>query len=98
MGVQFGGKEHEDAIAKILKAAKAAGKIAAIFCQCLLFSYLRGADHRMTGTSGVQAKARLEQGFDMVSICTDVSAITNEMDRQLAATLGVEPGAARSAY
>lgn len=33
MQVQFGGKEHEDAIAKILAAAKAAGKIAAIFCK-----------------------------------------------------------------
>lgn len=33
MQVEFGGKEHEAAIAKILAAAKAAGKIAAIFCE-----------------------------------------------------------------
>jgi 4-hydroxy-2-oxoheptanedioate aldolase len=32
MNVEFGGEEHEAAIAKILAAAKAAGKIAAIFC------------------------------------------------------------------
>jgi 4-hydroxy-2-oxoheptanedioate aldolase len=33
MQVEFGGEEHEAAIAKILAAAKAAGKIAAIFCK-----------------------------------------------------------------
>ena len=33
MQVQFGGEEHEAAIAKTLKAAKAAGKTAAIFCE-----------------------------------------------------------------
>ena len=32
MQVEFGGKEHEAAIAKILAAAKAANKTAAIFC------------------------------------------------------------------
>ncbi|WWD09543.1 hypothetical protein V865_007670 [Kwoniella europaea PYCC6329] len=32
MNVQFGGEEHEAAIAKTLKAAHAAGKVAAIFC------------------------------------------------------------------
>jgi len=33
MGVEFGGPEHEAAIAKILAACKKAGKVAAIFCQ-----------------------------------------------------------------
>jgi 2-keto-3-deoxy-L-rhamnonate aldolase RhmA len=33
LNVEFGGEEHEAAIAKILKAAKSAGKIAAIFCK-----------------------------------------------------------------
>ena len=32
MKVQFGGPEHEGAIARTLKACKSAGKIAAIFC------------------------------------------------------------------
>jgi hypothetical protein len=32
MGVEFGSQEHEDAIARILAAAKSAGKLAAIFC------------------------------------------------------------------
>ncbi|ORX35939.1 Pyruvate/Phosphoenolpyruvate kinase-like domain-containing protein [Kockovaella imperatae] len=81
LGVEFGGKEHEAAIAKILKAAKDAGKYAAIFC-----------------SSGAQSKMRLEQGFDMVSICTDVGAIAAEFDRQLAATHGVEMGKGRSVY
>jgi 4-hydroxy-2-oxoheptanedioate aldolase len=35
MNVQFGGEEHEAAIQKTLKAAKSAGKIAAIFCRSL---------------------------------------------------------------
>ena len=35
MNVQFGGEEHEAAIAKVLKAAHAANKTAAIFCECL---------------------------------------------------------------
>ena len=35
MQVEFGGKEHEAAIAKILAAAKAANKTAAIFCKAL---------------------------------------------------------------
>ncbi len=32
MDVEFGGKEHEEAIAKVLKTVHAAGKKAAIFC------------------------------------------------------------------
>lgn len=32
MDVEFGGKEHNDAVAKVLKATHAAGKKAAIFC------------------------------------------------------------------
>ena len=50
------------------------------------------------GTSGEQSKKRLAQGFDMVSICTDVGAIAAEFDRQLAATHGVEMGKGRSVY
>lgn len=34
MNVQFGSDEHEAAIQKTLKAAKSAGKTAAIFCEC----------------------------------------------------------------
>ena len=37
MNVEFGGKEHEDAIAKVLAAAHSAGKTAAIFCESLRF-------------------------------------------------------------
>lgn len=33
MGVERGGEEHEAAIARILKAAKGAGKTAAFFCK-----------------------------------------------------------------
>ncbi|KAF7558163.1 hypothetical protein G7Z17_g100 [Cylindrodendrum hubeiense] len=58
MGVVRGGEEHEAAIQATLKAAKTAGKKAAIFC-----------------SNGSQALTRAEQGFDMVSIITDLGAI-----------------------
>lgn len=52
MQVEFGGKEHEEAIAKILAAAKAANKVAAIFCtsrpsplcSLLIVTTVRGTD------------------------------------------------------
>ena len=81
MKTPFGSEDHEAAIQKILAAAKAAGKVAAIFC-----------------TSGAQAKTRLEQGFNMVSLCTDVGSLAAEFDRQLAAVKGVEMGKGRSTY
>lgn len=34
MNVEFGGEKHESAIAKVLKATKAAGKYASIFVRC----------------------------------------------------------------
>jgi hypothetical protein len=40
MQVVHGGEEHEAAIEKTRKAAKAAGKIAAIFCACATDSCL----------------------------------------------------------
>lgn len=40
MGVERGGEEHEAAIARILKAAKGAGKTAAFFCEWTLTSSL----------------------------------------------------------
>lgn len=51
-----------------------------------------------TGTSGVQAKQRLEQGFNMVSIITDVAAVTNSFQKELADVKGVAAGAGRSGY
>lgn len=36
MDIKFGGDEHEAAIARVLKAAKANGKTASIFCKSLL--------------------------------------------------------------
>jgi 4-hydroxy-2-oxoheptanedioate aldolase len=71
MGVVRGGEEHEAAIQRILKAAKAAGKKAAIFC-----------------TDGAQARARAEQGFDMVSVITDQGAMGDAMVRTLTAAQG----------
>jgi 4-hydroxy-2-oxoheptanedioate aldolase len=102
MNVQFGSDEHEAAIQKTLKAAKSAGKTAAIFCECHTDFGLCACGcvwlWLCTGSNGAQAKERLAQGFDMVSITTDVGSVAAEFDRQLAATLGVEVGQARSAY
>ncbi|KAK1225983.1 hypothetical protein PQX77_000684 [Marasmius sp. AFHP31] len=60
MGVEFGGKEHEDAISKILAACKKHKKYAAIFC-----------------LNGDQAAERFAQGFDMVSVTTDIDTLTD---------------------
>ena len=102
LDVQFGGEKHEAAIQKTLKAAKAAGKTAAIFCTIHLkdseAQLVRGDWADFSGTSGAQAKMRLEQGFDMVSVYTDVGAIATEFERQLAAVKGVEIGKGRTGY
>lgn len=50
------------------------------------------------GTSGAQAKQRLDQGFDMVSIITDVAAVSNSFQRELADVKGVAAGAGRAGY
>lgn len=66
MNVPFGGDEHEAAIARVLDAAHAAGKTAAIFCP-----------------DGDVAAKRLEQGFDMVSVATDIGVIVSGMKAEL---------------
>lgn len=71
MNVPFGSQEHQDAIARILKAAHDNGKTAAIFC-----------------SNGEQARQRLEQGFDMVSIHTDIGVIVQGMTRELGIATG----------
>ncbi|KAL1888792.1 hypothetical protein Sste5346_009346 [Sporothrix stenoceras] len=84
MGVVRGGDEHEAAIQKVLKACKANGKKAAIFC-----------------TSGEQASQRAAQGFDLVSVITDVGALGEVMTQQLGVANGtVKPagGPVRDGY
>lgn len=39
-------------------------------------------------TNGEQAATRLQQGFDMVSVSTDIGALVGEMTRQLALATG----------
>ncbi|GAA6016252.1 hypothetical protein JCM8202_005537 [Rhodotorula sphaerocarpa] len=68
LNVKFGGEEHESAIASILRATKAAGKYAGIFC-----------------LSGEQARKRLDEGFDMVSVATDTASLTRDLTLQLEA-------------
>jgi hypothetical protein len=65
MQVEFGGKEHEAAIAKILAAAKAANKTAAIFCtsKSSLFSHTR-LTHRYIRCPGKEeAGSGIQHGF-----------------------------------
>lgn len=85
------GPEHEAAIQRILKAAHAAGKTAAIFCEpCLLLKHSSPAD--AIGTEGAEAKVRLEQGFDMVSITTDIGTISKGIMQETAAVSGGKAG------
>ncbi|KAL4878155.1 Pyruvate/Phosphoenolpyruvate kinase-like domain-containing protein [Aspergillus karnatakaensis] len=82
MGVQRGGKEHEDAIKRILKATHDAGKKAAIF-----------------SSDGVDAQKRVEQGFDLVSITTDVAVLGSGFLRELGVASGqIEGGKPRDGY
>lgn len=39
MGVEFGGEEHEEAIAKVLAACQKAGKAAGIYCACPMLPF-----------------------------------------------------------
>jgi 4-hydroxy-2-oxoheptanedioate aldolase len=80
MGVEFGGKEHEAAIAHILDAAHAARKTAAIFCArtsvfLLIVQHVLIVNLVRTGLDGAQAASRYKQGFDMVSIATDIDTL-----------------------
>ncbi|KAJ5104689.1 2,4-dihydroxyhept-2-ene-1,7-dioic acid aldolase [Penicillium alfredii] len=82
MGVQRGGDEHEAAIKRILAAARAAGKKAAIFC-----------------TDGVDARTRAEQGFDMISVNTDVGVLRTGMLSELKTASGqTVEGGSRGGY
>jgi hypothetical protein len=45
-------------------------------------------DAKHTGSSGEIAKKRLDQGFDMVSICTDTGSLVKECTAQVQITLG----------
>lgn len=102
MGVVRGGKEHEAAIQAILQASKKAGKKTAIFCELSIFCPLVGVtagictieDDTLTesvlGTSGDQALARSKEGFDMVSIITDLGALEEGISSALWAANGGE--------
>lgn len=92
-GMIRGGPEHEAAIQRILKAAKSAGKRAAIFCTLCpallygltsrLYNGSRDIKLILIGTDGLQARTRTQQGFDMVSVTTDVGVLGTGMLREL---------------
>ncbi|KAJ5920778.1 hypothetical protein N7466_009104 [Penicillium verhagenii] len=82
MGVTRCGEEHESAIQRILAAAHASGKKAAIFC-----------------TDGNDARVRAEQGFDMISVNTDVGVFRTGMLNELKTANGENVlGGARDGY
>ncbi|KAJ5723181.1 hypothetical protein N7488_001216 [Penicillium malachiteum] len=82
MGVTRCGEEHEAAIQRILTAAHASGKKAAIFC-----------------TDGNDARARAEQGFDMISVITDVGVFRTGMLNELKTANGESvQGGGREGY
>jgi hypothetical protein len=65
MQVEFGGKEHEAAIAKILAAAKAANKTAAIFCtpQPPLQIQVKLTDRYIRCSGKEEAGSGIQHGF-----------------------------------
>jgi 4-hydroxy-2-oxoheptanedioate aldolase len=88
MDIEFGSQAHEDAIARTLAACKANKKFASIFCKYRHgfppFPILLTVPSE-SGMSGEQAKKRLAQGFDFVSIATDTDSLIREFSRQLEA-------------
>jgi hypothetical protein len=71
MQVEFGGKEHEAAIAKILAAAKAANKTAAIFCMSQVPSFIEvKLIHRYIRCSGKEeAGSGIQHGLNHYGSC-----------------------------
>jgi 4-hydroxy-2-oxoheptanedioate aldolase len=98
MGVPFGSEEHEAAIAKVLEACKKAGKVAAIFCESFCSILRVGHKHSriLSGVNGEQAKRRFEQGFQMVSITTDIGIITTGFASESATALATGSSASQS--
>lgn len=97
MGVIRGGPEHEAAIQKVFKATKANGKTAAIFCEqassSLVTTLVQPPQSLTTpGSNGAQARQRAAEGFDMVSVITDVGALGEVM----VGHLGVANGTAKA--
>ncbi len=88
MGVKFGGVEHEAAISKILDACKKAGKAAAIFCMPPFFYHGLERQSSRLGLTGEQAAKRFAQGFDMVSVTTDIDTLTDGFAAALQAATG----------
>lgn len=104
MGVERKGPEHEAAIQRILKAAHDAGKAAAIFCEfSVSFASLSGhipaigalwslLTTLMIGTDGLDAKKRREDGFDMISITTDIGTVSKGFASEYADFTGGKAG------
>lgn len=52
----------------------------------------------ISGSSGAQAKQRLDQGFDMVSLITDVGLVAAGFQREMAAVKGEDGSKAKGGY
>lgn len=92
MGVQFGSEAHEAAISKILASAKKHGKVAAIFCKAQLQVLVWFSNFYLLcvalGLNGEQAAKRFAQGFQMVSVTTDIDTLTTAFAKELTAATG----------
>lgn len=101
MGLERGGPEHEAAIQRVLAAAHNAGKKAAIFCESSNGKRKGNLDSLTisTGTDGKDALRRKNDGFDMISIITDVGVFKSGMVKELRIANGEAGEAgARSGY
>jgi len=93
MNVPFGQEEHEEAITKIRESAKAAGKTSAIFCKSFNhLNELQRVSHCTSGLTGEQAEKRYAQGFDMVSVTTDIDTLAGGIAKEVNAATGSVAG------
>jgi 4-hydroxy-2-oxoheptanedioate aldolase len=85
MGVDFGSKEHEGAIQDILAAAHKAGKKAGIFCAFV--GRLHTLLNCTAGSNGAASAKRMAEGFDMVSVCTDIDSLAAQTAKEVEVAL-----------
>lgn len=82
----------------MLEVAHKYGKKAAFYCAQIILLSNSLSDVSLEGTNGEQAKARAAQGFDMISIATDVDVLSLGFAAHMASATGAKIGGSGSGY
>lgn len=82
----------------MLEVAHKYGKKAAFYCRQIIPLSNSLSDVFFEGTNGEQAKARAAQGFDMISIATDVDVLSLGFAAHMASATGTNIGGSGSGY